>query len=199
MPAPERQALACSLFAQCREMSERVSKVLQMTRLEAGAIAPQRDWAALGEIVASALGSLEERLAAHRVVVALPAELPLVRVDAALVEQVLVNLLENAAKYTPPGTEVRVAAQARGAELLVSVEDLGPGVGKDDLERVFSKFQHGDIAGSPGLGLGLAICRAIVALHQGRAWAERLAGGGLALRFTLPLEQPPTVPAEAEA
>jgi two-component system, OmpR family, sensor histidine kinase KdpD len=199
MKPEERQALARSVFLQCREMSERVSKVLQMTRLEAGGIELRRDWAALGEIVASVLRSLQEPLAAHHVHVEIPADLPLVRIDAALIEQVLVNLMENAARYTPGGTVVRLRAAAVGAELVVSVEDYGPGVADEDPERVFAKFQHGTLAGASGMGLGLAISRAIVGLHRGRAWAERIEGGGMAFRFSLPLEAAPPVPAEAEA
>ena len=194
MPPDERQALARSLFSQCREMSERVAKVLQMTRLETGALELERDWAALPEIASSVLRSLEERLAAHHVMLELPADLPLVRVDAALIEQVLANLIENAAKHTPPGTVIRVRAAVSGNELVVSVEDTGGGLPADELERAFAKFQHG---GPSGMGLGLAISRAIVALHSGRIWAERL-DRGCAFRFSLPLEAVPSVPAEVD-
>jgi two-component system sensor histidine kinase KdpD len=196
LSAEERQALAQSIFHQSREMSELVTKVLQMTRLEAGAIALERDWGSLGEIAGAVLRRLRDRLAMHMIMVDLPDDLPLVRVDASLIEQALGNLLENAARHTPPRTLIRIRAQARGGELVVSVEDFGPGLPEGDLERIFDKFHH---AGSGGVGLGLAICRAIVKLHQGRIWAERLPGGGSAFRFTLPLEEPPAVPAEATA
>jgi two-component system, OmpR family, sensor histidine kinase KdpD len=199
MDAADRQALARSLFGQCREMSERVSKVLQMTRLEVGAMELRRDWASLSEIGASVLRNLEDRIAAHNVVVEMPADLPLARVDAALIEQAIANLLENAGRHTPAGTTVRLVAAVRGDEIVVSIEDHGPGMPEEDLERVFSKFQHGSMAGAAGMGLGLAISRAIVALHQGRAWAEPMAGGGIAFRFALPLEANPAVPAEAES
>ena len=195
MSSEERRALAASVFNQCREMSERVAKVLQMTRLEGGAIELQRDWASMAEVVASTVRLLQKQLAGHKVVLDVPGDLPLVRFDAALVEQALTNLLENAAKHTPAGTLIRVGAQVRGRDLVVSVEDFGGGLESADLERVFSKFQHGEIAGSSGMGLGLAICRAIVALHHGRAWAEQLAGG-TAFRFSLPIEEPPPSPLE---
>ena len=193
----ERQALARSIFEQSQQMAQLISNVLQMTRLEAGAIAPARDWHALGEIAGAALRRQRERLAAHRVEVALDGGLPLVRVDAALIEQVFANLLENAAKYTPAGSSVRLRAEPRAGELLVSVEDDGPGLPAGDPEQLFAKFYRG-AAESPiaGAGLGLAICRAVVALHGGRIWAERLPGRGAAFRFTLPLEQAPEVPAE---
>jgi len=197
LSATERHALAQSVFDQAREMSEHVAKVLQMTRLETGAIRVERDWAALGEIVGSVLARLAERLAEHRVIVELPDDLPLVRVDATLIEQALGNLLENSAKHTPPGTVVRIRAQRREGELVVTVEDYSGGLSDGELERVFAKFHRGTVeGGGTDIGLGLAICRAIVRLHGGRAWAERVPAGGTAFRFTLPLEQAPAVPPE---
>ncbi|MEP6656158.1 MAG: DUF4118 domain-containing protein [Betaproteobacteria bacterium] len=198
LTAADRLALAKSVFDQAREMSEHVAKVLQMTRIETGAIKLDRDWAALSEIVGSVLARLSERMAAHRVIVELPDDLPLVRVDATLIEQALGNLLENCARHTPPGTVVRLRAHRHGNEIVVSVEDFSGGLSDGDVERVFAKFHRGSIeAAGTGLGLGLAICRAIVRLHQGNAWAERVPAGGTAFRFTLPLEEAPLVPAEA--
>jgi len=197
MSAEERVALAQSLYRQARDMSEQVAKVLQMTRLECGAIELQPDWVSLPEIAESVLGRLSERLAGHRMLVELPPDLPLVRVDATLIEQALGNLLENAARHTPAGTLVRLRAEARGAEMVVSVEDYGPGLEGRDLERVFAKFSHaGGESAAGGVGLGLAICRAIVRLHGGRAWAEQMAGGFTAFRFSLPLQAAPAAPAE---
>lgn len=193
----ERTALAQSLYGQARDMSEQVAKILQMTRLETGGIALERDWAAIPEIAGSALARLSEKLARHRLMVDFPPDLPLVRVDATLIDQALANLVENAARHTPAGTVVRVRGRRRGNELVVSVEDFGVGIDDHDIERVFDKFHRGAGAGS-GVGLGLAICRAIVQLHQGKAWAERLAGGGTAFRFTLPVEEAPRPPAEAD-
>jgi two-component system sensor histidine kinase KdpD len=196
----ERQALAKSLYGQAREMSERVAKLLQMTRLESGGIKLDRDWDSIADIAGASLGRLRERMARHRVVLELPDDLPLVRVDAALIDQALSNLLENAAIHTPPDTVIRLRAWRTGEELVVSVEDYGPGLSKGDEERVFAKFEHGAAEGRPGgVGLGLAISRAIVVLHGGRAWAERLPMGGSAFRFSLPIEAQPTVPAEAAA
>jgi len=201
LDATERSALAHSIFAHSREMSELLAKVLEMTRLESGAIRLQRDWTSLNEIAGSALRRLQERLATHMVMIELPEDLPLLRVDGVLVEQVLGNLLENAAKHTPPRTLVRLRAQASGREMTISVEDFGPGLPEGDLERLFAKFERGGAtaAGRGGMGLGLAICRAIVRLHDGSLWAERLAGGGTAFRFTLPLQPPPEMPAAEHA
>jgi len=200
MSAEERSALARSVFEQARDMSDHVASVLQMARLETGAIELERDWVALPEIVASVLDRLRERLAAHRVLLDLPGDLPLVRGNAALIEQALTNLLENAARHTPAGTVVRVRARQEDGQIVVSVEDFGPGLPDGDLEQLFAKFQHGarELSGG-GTGLGLAICRAIVRLHGGRVWAERVPGGGAALRFTLPLLETPPVPREADA
>jgi two-component system sensor histidine kinase KdpD len=178
-------------------MSEHVTKILQMTRLETGAIRMDRDWAAFGEIVGSVLGRLATRLAQHRVIVEVPDDLPLVRVDATLIEQALGNLLENCARHTPAGTVVRVRAERRDADVVVSVEDYGGGMSDAELERVFAKFSRGAVeGGGTDIGLGLAICRAIVRLHGGRAWAERVSGGGTAFKFTLALENAPQVPGE---
>ena len=197
--AEERRALAKSIFEQARAMAEVMGNVLQMTRLESGALALKRDWASLGEIAGSVLDRLAAPLAKHRVMLELPADLPLVRVDALLIEQVLGNLLENAARHTPAGTLVRLRAARRDAEMVVSVEDFGPGLEPKDFARVFAKFQRAAAApesAGGGIGLGLSICRAIVQLHQGRIWAEQLPGGGTAFRFTLPIEQAPEPPAE---
>lgn len=196
LPAAERAALARSVFDQTREMSEHVSKVLQMTRLETGAIPLERDWASVAEIGACALRRLAERLAAHRVMVEMPPELALVRVDAPLIEQALTNLLDNAARHTPPGTVVRLRAQRTPEGIVVSVENFGGDLPNADLERIFAKFERGAVEGAGGMGLGLTICRAIVRLHGGRAWAERIAGGGIAFRFTLPVEDVPPMPSE---
>jgi len=197
LPENEREALALSVFAQAREMSEHMAKVLEMTRLEAGAIELQRDWDSLADIAGAVLRRLAERLATHRVVVDLPGDLPLLRVDATLIERLLGNLLENAARHTPPGTVVQLRARLGGSELVVSVEDFGTGLPDADVDRLFAKF-HRTAAESatPGMGLGLSICREIVQLHGGRIWAERVPGGGLAFRFALPIEPAPSLPAE---
>jgi two-component system sensor histidine kinase KdpD len=198
MSADERRALAQSVFGQAREMSDHVAKILQMTRLETGAIRVERDWAAVSEIVGTVLSRLAERLAAHRVIVEVPDDLPLVRVDAPLIEQALANLLENSAKHTPAGTVVRVRAQRTGDEIVMTVEDYSSGLSETELERVFAKFHRGTVeGGGTDIGLGLAICRAIVRLHRGRAWAERVPGGGTAFRFTLPVDEAPSAPSEA--
>jgi two-component system sensor histidine kinase KdpD len=197
MSAAERAALARSVYEQSQQMAALIASVLEMTRLEAGSIALHRDWHAIDEIAGAALARVKERLAAHRVSADLAPGLPLIRADAGLLEQVLANLLENAAKYTPPGTRVTLRAERDGGELRVSVEDDGPGLPPGDPDRLFAKFQRGEAEGAiGGVGLGLAICRAIVQLHGGQIWAERRLPSGAAFRFTLPLEEAPAMPQE---
>jgi two-component system sensor histidine kinase KdpD len=197
LSAEERSALAMSIFEQSQQMARLIVNVLDMTRLETGSIPLNHDWHALGEIAGSVLHRLRDTLKAHPVAVALPADLPLVRLDATLIEQVLVNLLENAAKYTPAGTALTLRAERVHGELLVSVEDAGPGLPAGDPDRLFAKFQRGAAEGAVGgVGLGLAICRAIVQLHGGQIWAERRLPSGTAFRFTLPLEEAPAMPEE---
>jgi two-component system sensor histidine kinase KdpD len=197
LSAEERTALAKSIFEQSQQMARLIVNVLDMTRLEAGSIPLNHDWHALGEIAGSVLHRLRDTLKAHPVSVSLQANLPLARVDATLIEQVLTNLLENAAKYTPPGTAITLRAERAHGELLVSVEDAGPGLPAGDPDRLFAKFQRGAAEGPVGgVGLGLAICRAIVHLHGGQIWAERRLPSGAAFRFTLPLEEAPAMPEE---
>jgi two-component system sensor histidine kinase KdpD len=146
---------------------------------------------------------LEERLASHPVSTRLPPGLPLVPIDELLIEQVFINLLENAAKYTPEGTPIVVSAWPSMDTVVVEVADSGPGIPPGEEEAIFRKFQRGSSVNrtgpAGGSGLGLTICRGIVAAHGGRIWLEPRAGGGSAFRFSLPLEGPPVgaVPSEA--
>jgi two-component system sensor histidine kinase KdpD len=146
------------------------------------------------------LNAARAMLKQHAVEVNIPRDLPLVRFDALLIERVLVNLLENASKYTPPGSSITLAAQIIGDSLSVSVSDDGPGLTAGREEAVFQKFTRGEReSATPGVGLGLAICRAIVESHQGRIVATNRPGGGARFTFTLPLGQPPAAAEEAEA
>jgi two-component system sensor histidine kinase KdpD len=139
----------------------------------------------------------------HPVETRVPVDLPLVPIDELLVEQVFINLLENAARHTPPGTLVTVSAEVEDGAVLVEVADRGPGIPAGTEELVFRKFYRpdgpeGSTDGGAGAGLGLAICRGIVLAHGGRIWAAPLPGGGAAFRFTLPLKGPalPMPPAD---
>lgn len=193
----ERNALAHSIYTKARELSDHVEKVLQMTRLESSGITIEREWCAISEIVGTVLHHLEERLSKHKVLLELPNDLPLVQVDASLLEQVFTNLLENAARHTPEGTIIRIRAAQQDHELLVSIEDFGPGLGEQAIAHIFEKFYRAEREGSvAGVGLGLAICRAIVNLHRGRIWAEQNAQGGCLFHFTIPMTPAPDSPRE---
>jgi two-component system sensor histidine kinase KdpD len=130
--------------------------------------------------------------------VGLPADLPLVPLDSVLIEQVLINLLENALRHTPPESPIDIAAWPADASVVVEIADRGPGLPPGDEQRVFEKFYHTQPLGrATGVGLGLTICRGFVEAHGGRIWAENRAGGGAQFRFTLPLSgQPPQVRTE---
>ena len=191
LDAPTREALARSIETKAREMSELVSNVLDLMRFESGQIHLRRDWQTLDELVEAALRRQEQPLSDHPVELALPSDLPPVFVDAALVVQVLVNLLDNIAKYTPPGTAVRIQAVVDGSQLRLQVDDAGPGLPAGDPQRLFDKFQRGQEEGSVvGVGLGLAICRAILRAHGGEIEAGPRPGGGTRMEFTLPTHEP---------
>jgi two-component system sensor histidine kinase KdpD len=174
-------------------MSELVSNVLDLMRFESGELALRRDWETLDDLIGAALHQLESRLQSHLVQLRLPADLAPVYVDAPLVVQLFRNLFDNAAKYTPPGTPIHVAATVDGPFVRVTVDDEGPGLPPGDAARLFDKFQRGAEEGTVvGVGLGLAICRAIVQAHGGVIEARNRAGGGARFEFTLPaVEQVP--------
>jgi two-component system sensor histidine kinase KdpD len=127
----------------------------------------------------------------------IPTDLPLVPFDPLLIEQVLMNLFDNAIKYTPQGTPLELSAGIRGNDAIVELADRGPGISPGDEKRIFEKFVRGSAVGG-GIGLGLTICRAIVNAHGGRIWAENRHGGGAVFRFTLPLEGKPQMPEPEE-
>ena len=197
LPAPQ-QALAASIGQSARRMSALVNNLLDMARLEAGAVQLNKAWLPLEEVVGSALAACAPALAAHRVDVQLPDGLPLLQIDAVLMERVLVNLLENAAKYTPAGTAIHIAAQARSDTVALAVSDEGPGLPSGREELLFEKFERGAReSATPGVGLGLAICRAIVQAHGGSIRGDTLLdpqGRPAGARFTvlLPRGTPPT-------
>lgn len=162
-----------------------------MTRLESGVVEPAREWVPLEELVGVALARVEHALAGREIRNELPSDLPLLFVDPLLIEQLLVNLLENAARYTPPGSAIEIRAARRESRLEIEVADHGPGLPPGDEDRVFERFQRGSHANGPGAGLGLAICRAIAGAHRGTLTARNREGGGATFRLLLPLVEPP--------
>jgi two-component system sensor histidine kinase KdpD len=198
LPATTRE-LTQSLLLQSRRISAMVSNLLDMARLQSGAVRLNLQWQPLDEVVGVVLNALQPTLAGHRVVIDLPATLPLLHLDASLIERVFANLLENAVKYTPAGTAIRLAARPDAQTVIITVSDQGPGLPAGKEELVFEKFARGEKESStPGVGLGLTICRAIVEAHGGRIWAEPAHGSGASFNFSLPRGTPPALPAAEE-
>ncbi len=189
-----------TLVAESRRLSSLVANLLDMARIETGDTKLRRSWHPIEEVIGSAIGAARSALGTRCVEVSVAKDAPLVEIDAVLLERVLFNLLENAGKYTPAGTPVSITAGVEGDALRVAVTDRGPGVPKGQEAAIFDKFTRGVAPESttPGVGLGLAIARAIVEAHGGRIHAMAAPEGGAAFVFTLPLGQPPAVPDEAE-
>ena len=202
-PAPtgEQVDIAVSMREEALRMNALVNNLLDMARLQSGAVKLNRQWQPLEEVVGSALKSVRSSLVEHRVSVELPEDLPLLELDAVLIERVFCNLLDNAAKYTPNGSSIAIGAAASGASVEVWVADNGPGLPAGKEEMIFKKFERGQKeSATSGVGLGLAICRAIIEAHGGRIRAENRRDGGARFVFTLPRGNPPVVDhAEDEA
>lgn len=189
LPPDARQELIRSIYSEGNRLDRLVRNLLDMMRIEAGAIQLHKDWHPFDEIVGAALSRLEGRLSGHPVKTQFPPDPPLVLVDGLLMEQVLVNLFENALKFSPPTGPIEVSLSVSEREMVVEVADRGPGVPDGEEQHIFEKFYRVDPARAGGVGLGLTICRGIVEAHGGRIWVEKRPGGGAAFRFTLPLEE----------
>jgi len=195
----EQLETAVAIQDEARRMGTLVSNLLDMARIESGEVKLDLQWQPLEEVVGAALDSTRSLLVQHHVEVRLPADLPLVRFDALLIERVLVNLLENASKYTPAGSHVTLSAEVSGNDLKVAVADDGPGLPPGREEALFQKFTRGNReSATPGVGLGLAICRAIIESHHGSIVGVNRPGSGVSFSFTLPLGTPPVATTEAD-
>ncbi|MFO1095346.1 MAG: sensor histidine kinase KdpD [Planctomycetaceae bacterium] len=186
-----RQQLLETVAEEAARLNRLLENILQMSKLEAGAAAPNRQWHVLEEIVGSALHRTRRELADHDVQVMLPTDLPLLFVDGLLLEQVFVNLLENAARYTPAKSHVVIRAAVDGRMVRIALSDNGPGVPAGSEERIFDKFYRATptVDGGRGSGLGLAISRAIVKAHGGTMTVSNQPGGGAEFQLRLPLSQ----------
>jgi two-component system sensor histidine kinase KdpD len=184
-----RVELIKSAAGQTKQLNHLVGNLLDMTRLQSGSVRLKRSPVDIQDLVGAILNQMEERLRGRRVDVNIAEGLPVISVDAVLIGQALVNLLDNAVKFSPPGTPILIHASQKESELLLSVQDEGSGVAAEELGRVFDKFYRGTTAmGSGGTGLGLSICRGIVEAHGGRIWAENVLGGGLLVVISVPFE-----------
>lgn len=188
----QRDEMLDTICEEAERLERLVGNLLDMTRLEAGGLPVKQEWVPLEEVVGSALTRTESALAGRNVTTSLPASLPLLRADPVLLEQAFVNLLENAAKHTPAGTPVEIAARAEKDAVVVEVSDRGPGFSLAEAPRLFEKFVRGtgtrESGAVPGVGLGLAICRGIVEAHGGSVTAKPREGGGATFLVTLPID-----------
>jgi two-component system sensor histidine kinase KdpD len=194
-PTGQQVDIAASMREEALRMNSLVNNLLDMARLQSGTVKLNRQWQPLEEVVGSALKAVRSTLAGHRIHVSLSEDLPLLEFDTALIERVLSNLLENAGKYTPANSAIGIGA-APGVEGQVSIwiEDDGPGLPAGKEESIFNKFERGQKESvTPGVGLGLAICRAIVEAHGGTIRAENRREGGARFVFSLPCGNPPTM------
>jgi len=187
--ARQAQEMLANIYDEAERLSRLINNLLDIAMLQAGSLKLHKELQPLEEVVGAALNRLEKRLADRPITTSLPADLPMVPLDASLVEHIFINLLENSLKYTPPGSPLAIAAAQKDDEIEVEVADLGPGFPPDDLEKIFEMYYRGpeDVV-QKGYGLGLAICRAIVQAHGGRIWAVNRTEGGAAIRFTFPLK-----------
>jgi two-component system sensor histidine kinase KdpD len=183
-----RDELLATIEEETDQLNTLVGHLLDMSRIEAGVLKPQRAWNDLEEIVGAALARLKQAARHHRLEIALPDDLPLIPVDFVQIQQVFINLIGNSLKYSPAGTSVRVEAQQRDSDFVaVRVINHGPPVPEEHLDRIFEKFYRVTATDRvTGTGLGLSICKGIIEAHGGRIWAENLRDG-LAFNFTLPL------------
>jgi two-component system sensor histidine kinase KdpD len=197
---PQHGAVVTGMRTQARRMHAMVVNLLYMARLQNHDVGMKVGWQSMEELVGAGLADMREALAAHRVVVAPMSALPLVECDAVLIERVICNLLENAAKYSPIGGEIRIGATVDDKVMHVSVADDGPGVPPGMAKTIFKKFTRGlTESATPGVGLGLAVCEVIMTLHGGtiEVRPESRAGanpGGACFVFTLPLSPQPAPP-----
>jgi two-component system sensor histidine kinase KdpD len=193
LPANERHDLLQAILGEGQRLDRYIQNLLDMTRLGHGTLKLNRDWVDAGEIVAAAVSRMRKLFPDVRVDVHLPADTILLHVHPALIEQALFNILENAARFSPPNEPVRVIVRSEAGRLLVDVADRGPGIPEEERARIFDMFysvSRGD-RGGQGTGLGLAICRGMIGAHGGSVEALPHVGGGTTIRVSLPLPPPP--------
>jgi two-component system sensor histidine kinase KdpD len=187
---PQRLELTQSIADEAERLNQVVTNLLQMTRLDEG-LDIKRDWQPLEEIIVAAITATKKLLHGRTVTTHVPHDLPLIYGDGVLLELLFVNLLENAAKYTPPGSKIGISAVPDGQRLLIFVRDNGPGFPVGQEQQVFQKFFRGKTDGIRGAGLGLAICRAIVERHNGLISGSNSSTGGATITIDLPLASAP--------
>ncbi len=205
-----RAALLRTIVEESSRLNDIIANLVFATRLESGNVELRREWTTVEEVVGAGLSRHRDALAAHPFRVHIPSDLPMIRVDNAMLPQVIHNLIENALRYTAPGTPLGISAWTSETSAVVKVWDEGPGLADDESSKVFERFYRGRasrLAGtdhgpspSTGMGLGLTICEGVINAHAGRIWAEPNTPRGVAFLFSLPIDHPqPTIPVEAHS
>jgi len=196
----QRTDMVATVCEEAERMDRLVANLLDMTRLESGKLTLRREWVSCEELVGAALNIAKSKTTHLTISTNLEPDLPLVAVDASLVEQLLANIFENAAKYAGPHATVNIAARAHESGLILEVADDGPGIPPGSEERIFEKFHRAGSNSVGGSGLGLAICRAIADIHGCAISASNRAAGGAVFSLTIPIVGvPPALPSEREA
>jgi two-component system sensor histidine kinase KdpD len=180
-----RNELLDLVAGEAERLDRLVANLLSLSRIEAGAFQPDRQAVAVDELITDRISRLDRLLSSVRLQTDVATDLPLVDVDYVQMDQVLTNLLENAARYAPPGSSVRITAQTTDSTVTVSVTDEGPGINSVEEATIFEPFRRS--TGSSSTGIGLAICKAIVEAHGGHIAVENVMGGGARFSFTLPV------------
>ncbi|MEZ4620551.1 MAG: DUF4118 domain-containing protein [Caldilineaceae bacterium] len=193
-----RQALLDDVSDAASRLNHLVANLLDMSRLDAGWLQLKLDWCMVGDVVGVAVQRMQGRLVQHPLTIMIPLDLPLVQMDFVLMEQVLVNLLHNAATYTPPGTPIEIRAVIEQGWLKLTVADRGPGIPPDQLDKIFEKFYRVPGTATGGTGLGLSICRGLVVAHGGKLSAANRSGGGVVFMIKLPASAVPPPVKEAQ-
>ena len=186
-----RQDFLQGIYDEARRLNMMVGNLLDMSRIEGGELHPEKDWYSIAEVIEAVVQRLEPNLADHPVTTDIQEHLPLTLLDFSEIDQVLTNLLENAIKYTPPGTPIHISARLVGGgdNIEVSVADAGPGVSPEHLPYLFDKFYQVNERQGKGVGLGLAISKGLIEAHGGSIQASNAPGGGLEVIFTLPVAE----------
>lgn len=190
----QKHELSCAIYDESRRMTSLISNILDMARLDAGEIQLNKEWYPLEEIIGVVLTRLQKQLEARQVTVKLPESILMIFVDTVMIEQVLMNLMENALRYTPEKTAIHISAHSQFSSVKISVADEGIGIPKGCEHKLFDKFYRvKNEATQSGVGLGLAICRAIVEAHGGTISAKNLPSGGAEFSFIIPLDHAPPI------
>jgi two-component system sensor histidine kinase KdpD len=194
LQSQDRLDLSRAIVDEAERMSSLINNILDMARLDAGALELNKQWHPIEEIIGTVLTVLQKQLTNRKVKVKLPPGIPMLYADSVMIEQVLINLLENAVRYTPAESPLEISSEISSSSVKITVADHGPGIPKGKEERLFEKFyQTRHEAAQSGVGLGLAICRAIIEVHGGKIFAQNRPHGGAEFTFILPMDQSPPI------